>query len=56
MHLCERLISVILSSEPGRFVSKLTYSRVFRVKSMYRDLMNGHARFLRKYLWKLKIH
>jgi hypothetical protein len=25
------------------------------VKSMYLDLMNGHAIYLRKYLWKWKI-
>jgi hypothetical protein len=29
---------------------------LFPVKSMYLDLMNGHKIFLRKYLWKLKIH
>jgi hypothetical protein len=25
------------------------------VKSMYLDLMNGHTRFLLKYLWKIEI-
>jgi hypothetical protein len=46
---------VNLSSEPDKFVWKLTDSGVFSVKSMYIDYMNGHTRFLRKYLWKLKI-
>lgn len=55
LHLCQRLISVTLSSEPDRFIWKLTDSGVFSVKSMYLDLMNGHTRFLCKYLWKLKI-
>jgi hypothetical protein len=50
MHLYERLISVTLSLMPDRFVCRLT-----AVKSMYLDLMDGHSRFLYKYLWKLKI-
>ena len=36
----------ILGSHPMTFL---------RLISMYDDLMNGHTRFLRKYLWKLKI-
>jgi hypothetical protein len=38
-----------------RFVWRLTTSGVFLVRSMYGDLMNGHTRFLRKYLCKQKI-
>ena len=37
------------------FVWKLTINGLFTVKSMYKDMMNGHTWFLRKYLWKLKI-
>ena len=37
------------------FVWKLTNNGTFSVKSMYKDLMNGHARYLSSYLWKLKI-
>jgi hypothetical protein len=55
LHLCERLMSVQLTHENDKFVWKLTDSGLFSVKSMYLDLMNGHTRFLRKYLWKIKI-
>jgi hypothetical protein len=55
VHLCERLMAVHLSDESDRFIWRLTTNGVFSVKSMYEDLMNGHTRFLRKYLWKLKI-
>ena len=49
------LMMVQLSDSPDKFVWKLTPSGLFTVKLMYLDLMNGHTRFLRKYLWKLKI-
>jgi hypothetical protein len=52
LHLCQRLMAVNLSD---KFVWKLTEFGVFTVKSYYMDLMNGHTRFLCKYLWKLKI-
>jgi hypothetical protein len=55
LHLCQRLININLTDEPDKFVWKLTDSGLFTVKSMYLDYMNGHTRFLRKYLWKLKI-
>ena len=53
--LCQWLITVNLTSEADHFVWKLTDSGIFSVKSMYLDLMNGHTRFLRNYLWKLKV-
>jgi hypothetical protein len=28
---------------------------LFLVKSMYLDYMNGHAKCLRKYIWKTKV-
>jgi hypothetical protein len=43
LHLCQRLININLTSEPDRFIWKLTDSGVFSVKSMYLDWMNGHA-------------
>ena len=55
VHLCSRLISVNLSNEPDKSVWKLTDSGKFTTKSMYLDLMNGHTRYLHKYLWKVKI-
>jgi hypothetical protein len=55
LHLCQRLMMVQLSDNPNKFVWKLTTSHVFIEKFMYLDLMNGHTRFLRAYLWKLKI-
>ena len=55
LHLCARLMEVNLSNEKDIFIWKLNPSGIFTVKSMYLDLMNGHARFLKKYLWKLKI-
>ena len=54
-HMCLRLMEVQLQDIPDTFVWKLTTSGGFTVKSMYEDLMNGHTRYLRKYLWKLKI-
>jgi hypothetical protein len=55
LHLCQRLMSIHLSNEPNTFVWNLNESGLFSVKSMYLDLMNGHTRFLRKYLWKIKV-
>jgi hypothetical protein len=55
LHLCQRLMMVQLSDNPDKFIWKLTSTRAFTVRSMYLDLMNGHTRFLRTYLWKLKI-
>src|SRR4051794_9230605 len=50
LDLCQRLRTVQLSNEHDNFVWNLTESGIFSVKSMYLDLMNGHTRFLRKYL------
>jgi hypothetical protein len=54
-HLCTRLMDVNLTDQPDSFCWKLTPNGLFTVKSMYEDLMNGHTRYLRTYLWKLKI-
>jgi hypothetical protein len=55
LHLCQRLMTISLTSESDKFIWKLNDSGMFTVKSMYLDLMNGHTVYLRKYLWKLKI-
>jgi hypothetical protein len=46
---------VQLSNERDKFVWKLSPTGMFTIKSMYIDLMSENTRFLRKYLWKLKI-
>jgi hypothetical protein len=55
LHLCQRLITINLTSESDKFIWKLNESGMFTIKSMYLDMMNGHTIYLRKYLWKLKI-
>ena len=55
LQLVERLMRVNLLDEPDKFKWSLTSNSVFTVKSYYEDLLNGHTRYLRKYLWKLKI-
>jgi len=54
-HLCHRLMEVTLTDVPDVFKWNLTQNGKFTVKSMYEDFMNGHTRYLQKYLWKLKI-
>lgn len=46
---------VHLNDNLDQFIWKLTNIGIFTVKSMYLDQMNGHTRFLYKYLWKLKV-
>jgi hypothetical protein len=48
-------MTVTLENELDTFAWNLTTSSLFKVKSMYEDLMNDHTPFLQKYLWKLKI-
>src|SRR4051812_32133728 len=55
LHLCQCLMLVQLTDESDKFIWTLTESGLFSVKSMYLDLMNGHTRICRKYLWKIKI-
>jgi uncharacterized protein Usg len=53
--LCRKLMRVNLNEDNDRFVWDLTPTGLLRVKSMYEDLMSDHTRFLRKYLWKVKV-
>ena len=48
--LCQQLMTIHLSAELDNFVWKLTSIGAFPVKSIYGDVMNGHTRFLCKYL------
>ena len=50
MHLVERLVRVSLFAEPNTVKLNLTMSGLFSIKFRYSDLMNGHTRFLSKYL------
>src|SRR4051812_34001906 len=50
-----KIDGVSLNDEHDKFVWKLMPTGQFSVKSMYADLINGHTRFLRKYLWNFKI-
>jgi hypothetical protein len=44
-----------LSNENDKFVWSLTTSGVFTVKSMYLDLLDDGTKFLKKYIWKIKV-
>jgi hypothetical protein len=55
LSLVERLMEVQLNDQPDSFCWNLTTSGKFSVKSLYTDFMSGHTRFLKKYLWKLKV-
>jgi mannosylglycoprotein endo-beta-mannosidase len=55
MHLVGRLIEVNLTDTKDNFVWNLMTSKEFTVKSMYLDYMTGHTRYLRKYIWKIKV-
>jgi hypothetical protein len=55
LHLVERLMNINLTDEPDRFKWHLTTSGIFSVKSLYADFVNGHTKYLQKYLWKLKV-
>jgi hypothetical protein len=48
-------MTVQLTKTPDIYNWNLTYTGMFTIKSMYLYLMNGHTKFLRKYLWKMKI-
>jgi hypothetical protein len=55
LHLVRRLMGITLTDQPDNFVWKLTKSGSFSVKSLYLDHLNDHTRFLRKYIWKIKV-
>jgi hypothetical protein len=55
LNLVSRLMEVQLSSDQDFFRWNLTTSGEFSVKSMYLDFMNGHTKFLKRYIWKIKV-
>jgi hypothetical protein len=55
LHLVLRLMEVLLSSAQEIFRWDLTTSGMFSVKTMYLDFINGHTKFLRRYIWKIKV-
>jgi hypothetical protein len=55
LHLVLRLMEVRLMPDQDSFKWNLTTSGVFSVKSMYLDFLNGHTKFLKRYIWKIKV-
>jgi hypothetical protein len=55
LHLVERLMDIHLTDEKETFLWRLTDSGQFSVRSLYAELLNGDTKFLRKYLWKIKV-
>ena len=55
LHLVSRLMEVWLTTSQDEFKWGLTRSRKFTVKSMYLDLLSDQTRYLRKYIWKMKV-
>jgi hypothetical protein len=54
-HLVSRLMEVHLSLAQDIFRWNLTASGEFSFKSMYHDFMNGHTKYLKRYIWKIKV-
>jgi hypothetical protein len=48
-------MDIHLIDEKDTFIWKLTESGQFAVRSLYAELLNGNTKFLRKYLWKIKV-
>jgi hypothetical protein len=55
LHLCNDLIGIQLSDLSDAFKWKLTKSGAFTSRSMYLDYMDDHTKFLRTYIWKIKV-
>jgi hypothetical protein len=55
LDLVERLMAVHLNEERDSFKWNLTESGHFSIKSLYAELLNENTKFLRKYLWRLKV-
>jgi hypothetical protein len=55
LDLVERLMDIHLTDEKDTFSWSLTDSGQFSVRSLYAKLLNGNTKFLRKYLWKIKV-
>jgi hypothetical protein len=55
LDLVERLMDIHLTDERDTFTWNLTESGQFTVRSLYAELLNKNIKFLRKYLWKIKL-
>jgi hypothetical protein len=55
LKLVQRLMSVQLNNAKGVFVWGLTTYGAFTVKSMYLDLLDDNIKYLKKYIWKMKV-
>jgi hypothetical protein len=49
------LLQVHLNDDKEMFVWGLTSSCIFSVKSMYLDLLDDDTKYLKKYIWKMKV-
>jgi hypothetical protein len=55
LQLVQRLLQVQLNDGKVVFVSGLTSSGIFSVKSMYLDLLDDDTKYLKKYIWTMKV-
>jgi hypothetical protein len=55
LHLIQRLTNAQLNNKKDKFVWEPTTSSQFTVKSMYLDLLNDNTKYLRNYIWKMKV-
>jgi hypothetical protein len=55
LQLVQRIMTIQLNDEKDVFVWGLTTSGVFTVKSMYLDLLDDDTKYLKKYIWKMKV-
>jgi hypothetical protein len=48
-------MNVHLNDEKDNFIWGLTNSAQYTVKSFYLDLINDDTKYLKKYIWKMKV-
>ena len=55
LNMVERLMDIHLTADKDKFSWDRTPSGFFTVKSMYLDLLDDQTKYLRKYIWKMKV-
>jgi hypothetical protein len=55
LQLVQRLMHIQLNDEKDIFVWGLTTTSAFTVKSMYINMLDDDTKYLKKYIWKMKI-
>jgi hypothetical protein len=55
LQLVQRLMHIQLNDEKDTFVWGLTSSGAFTIKSMYLDMLDDDTKYLKKYIWKMKV-